>query len=241
MENAELFYRDVSGIFVKVMVKGRKRMKQFTNIIQRFEKSIIRNGLKPNEAKEAFSQAKPEDLNDFTLLYETYAKWSAFYKEKDLENLKSYSLPETIVAFYRDYEPQNFPALSGGIRLLRLEQIKEENASATPSMFLIKYGLLTVATTIGGNVICLDLNEIKNDEPRVLIADQAFCSYNDDLDIVECVIVPDDIADNYSDDEPIVLTYDLIKSCLPQIADSFSDFLMKLANEEYEDIENEYL
>lgn len=164
-----------------------------------------------------------------------------FYKENDLENLKSFLIPETIGNFYRDFEPQNLPALSGGIRLLGLEQIKKENASAVPSMFLVKFGLLTVATTIGGNVICLDLNAIKNGEPRILIADHSFCSYNDDLNVVECVIVPDDIADNYSDDEPIVLTYNLIKSCLPQIADSFSDFLIKLANEEYIDIENEYL
>lgn len=223
------------------MVKERRKMKQFTNIIQRFEGNIIRHGLKPNEAKEAFGQANLKDLNNFTLLYETFAKWSAFYKEKNLENLKYYSIPETVVTFYREYEPQNLPALSGGIRLLTLDQIKEENATAIPSMFLIKYSLLTVATTIGGNVIYLDLNTIKNDEPRVLIADQSFCSYNDDLDVVECVIVPYEIAVNYSDDEPIVLTYDLIKSCLPRIADSFSDFLIKLANEEYEDIENEYL
>ncbi|WP_167397446.1 SMI1/KNR4 family protein [Lysinibacillus mangiferihumi] len=216
-------------------------MKKFTKIIERFEQNIIRDGLEANEAKEAFGQAKPDDLNNFTLLYETFAKWSAFYEEKDLENLKSYSIPETIVTFYRNFEPQNLPALSGGIRLLGLEQIKEENASAVPSMFFVKFGLLTVATTIGGNVICLDLNEIKNDEPSVLIADHSFCSYNDDLDVIECVIVPDDIADNYSDDEPIVLTYDLIKRCLPQVADSFSDFLNKLANEEYVDIENEYL
>lgn len=216
-------------------------MKKFTKIIERFEQNIIRDGQEANEAKQAFGQAKPDDLNNITLLYETFTKCSAFYKENDLENLKSYSIPETIVTFYRDFEPQNLPALSGGIRLFGLEQIKEENASAAPSMFLVKFGLLTVATTIGGNVICLDLNAIKNDEPRVLIADHSFCSYNDDLDVVECIIVPDDIADNYSDDEPIVLTYNLIKSCLPQVADSFSDFLIKLANEEYVNIENEYL
>lgn len=213
-------------------------MKKFAKIIERFEQNIIRDDV---EAKRAFGQAKPDDLKNITLLYETFAKWSAFYKENDLESLKSFSISETIVTFYRDFEPQNLPALSSGIRLLGLEQIKKENASAVPSMFLVKFGVLTVATTTGGNVICLDLNSIKNDEPRVLIADHSFCSYNDDLDVIECVIVPDDSADNYSDNEPIVLTYDLIKSCLPQVADSFSDFLLKLANEEYVDIENVYL
>jgi len=216
-------------------------MNKFTKVIERFEQNLIRDGQEDNEAKQAFGQAKPEELNNITLLYETFTKWSAFYKEHDLENLKSYSIPEPIVDFYRDFEPQNLPALSGGIRLLGLEQIKAENATAIPSMFLVKFGLLTVATTIGGNVICLDLNAINNEEPRVLIADHSFCSYNDDLDVVECVIVPDDIADKFSDDEPIVLTYDIIKSCLPQVADSFSSFLSKLANEEYVDIENEYL
>ncbi|MEZ2737355.1 hypothetical protein, partial [Aneurinibacillus aneurinilyticus] len=94
---------------------------------------------------------------------------------------------------------------------------------------------------IGGHVICIDLNRINNNEPSVVIADYSFCSYNDELDVIECINVPDEIADNYSDDEPIILSYSLIKNCLPQISVSFSDFLTNLANEKYEDIETEYL
>lgn len=51
-----------------------------------------------------------------------------------------------------------------------IEQIKYENFELTPGALLIKYGLITIATTTGGNVICLDLNIINNEEPRVVIA-----------------------------------------------------------------------
>jgi hypothetical protein len=124
--------------------------------------------------------------------------------------------------------------LSGGIRLLDLEEMKVENSSAAPGMYLLKYGLLTIATTIGGHAICLDLN---TKQPCVVMADHAFCSYNDDLKLVECVLVPDEIAESYADDEPIVLSYALIKQCLPEIAASYQDFLLKLSNESYEDMD----
>lgn len=45
-------------------------MKNFTKIIERFEQNIIRDG-----------QAKPDDLNNITLLYETFTKWSIFIKK----------------------------------------------------------------------------------------------------------------------------------------------------------------
>lgn len=216
-------------------------MVEFNEIVNKFKLNFIRDGISPNEANKAFGKANPADLEYLTDLFGTFSKSSTFYKEDDLESLKKYNVPDIVVDFYRNFEPQNLPALRGGVRLMALESIKEENSSASPGMYFIKYGLLTIATTIGGHVICLDLNQINNNEPSVVIADYSFCSYNDDLNVIECINVPDEIADSYSDDEPIILSYSLMKSCIPQIATSFSEFLTKLANEEYEDIETEYL
>lgn len=216
-------------------------MIEFNEIINKFKLNFIRDGISPNEANKAFGKANSADLEYLTDLCGTFSESSIFYKDDDLESLKKYTVPDTVVDFYCNFKPQNLPVLSGGIRLMALESIKEENSSASPSMYFIKYGLLTIATTIGGHVICLDLNKIDNNEPSVVIADYSFCSYNDDLNVIECINVPDEIADNYSDDEPIILSYSLIKSCLPQIATSFSEFLTQLSNEQYENIEAEYL
>ncbi|NTU21999.1 hypothetical protein HPY28_16865 [Brevibacillus sp. HB1.2] len=124
---------------------------------------------------------------------------------------------------------------------MNIESIKVENSSAVPSMYLLKFGLLTIATTIGGDASCLDLNSTNDSQLRVVIADQAFCSYNHDLKVVECVLVQDDIAEPYADDEPILLSYSLIKQCLPEIAPSFRAFLERLSNEAYETIEEGFL
>ncbi|MNI98222.1 hypothetical protein D3C73_1570330 [compost metagenome] len=75
----------------------------------------------------------------------------------------------------------------------------------------------------------------------VIIADYSFYSFNEELQVVECVHVPDEMANHYSDDEPFVLTYEVMKECLPQVAASFSTFLIKSADEEFENIEREYL
>ncbi|MBU7319157.1 SMI1/KNR4 family protein [Paenibacillus oleatilyticus] len=213
----------------------------YITIINNFRLSLERNGMDSHEVKIAFREADLVDLNYLRDLYGTYSKSSSFYNEEDLKDLKKYVIPESVVDFYRVFEPNHIPLLSGGIGLMALESIKMENSSASSSMYLIKYGLLTIATTIGGHVICLDLNTTNHNQPRVVMAEQSFCSYNEDLDVVECVLVPDEIAENYADDEPIVLSYDLIKQCLPEIAASFHEFLEKLSSESYENIEDDFL
>lgn len=213
----------------------------YSQIINKFQRNFVRDGMNPDKVKGSFREANIEDLNYLLDLHGTYSESSLFYEKDALEELKNFTVNKTVIEFYRKYEPHNLPTLSGGIRLLALESIKVENASVSPSMHLLKFGLLTIATTIGGHAICLDLNTENNNEPRVVIADQVFCSYNEDLDLVECVIVPDSVAQNYTDDEPIILSYSLIEQCLPEIAVSFSEFLANLSNEIYENVEDDFL
>lgn len=215
-------------------------MPDLNSTVQKIKKNLLRNGMGFAEVNEAFGVGEPSKLSYLTDLFRTFSYWSNFYKDDELEGLKKFTVPEVVLDFYRNFEPQYLPILNGGVNLLGLEAIKEENASAIPSMYLLKFGLLTMATTIGGNVICIDLNG-NSDDPRVVVADYTFCSFNEELNVIECINVSDSIADNYLDNEPIVLTYDLIKECLPQIANSFSQFLRKIAEEEFENIERDYL
>ncbi|WP_429842078.1 hypothetical protein [Brevibacillus sp. FIR094] len=198
---------------------------EFAEIITKFHRNFARDGMPPEDIDKAFQQATTAQLHSLL-------EW---------EDLKTYTVPDSVVGFYETYNPHYLPTLSGGIRLSDLESIKVENSSAVPSMYLLKFGLLTIATTIGGHAICLDLNSTNDSQIRVFIADQAFCSYNHDLKVGECVLVPGDIAENYADDDPILLSYSLIKQCLPEIAPSFREFLERLSNEGFETIEEDFL
>jgi hypothetical protein len=199
----------------------------------------IKNGSHPNDIK--FGEAKISDLTYLTDLYDTYSYWSQFYRDNDLESLRGLKVPQSVVEFYAHFEPKSLPLLNGGIGLLDLAGIKEENSSGSPGLYLIKYGIITVATTIGGHSICLDINHLNDGEPRVIIIDYTFCTFNDDLDIIECLNGIEDIEKEYGDEEPIILSYEIVKKCCSEIAATFSEFLKKISNEEYPDLEDKYI
>lgn len=216
-------------------------MGNYPTVVREIQNNLIRQGADKETVSEAFGNGQNEKLNYIKELYNTYSKYSQLYKEEDLQNLKNITTPHGILEFYENFEPKNLPILAGGITLLDLESIKNENSSAAPGMYLIKYGVIVFATTVGGHAICMDLNDIHNDEPCILICDYTFCSFNDDLAGVEVVNLPEDIANNYAPDEPIMLSYELIKKCLPEISKTFSGFIEGIANEIFSDIEKEYL
>lgn len=210
-------------------------------IVNKIRSNLLNSGISKNEVNAAFGLAINEDLKYISDLFETYSYWSQFYKKIDLSNLRYINMPEVVLDFYQNYEPKRLPMLNGDIKLLGLNALKEENSSAAPGMYLIKYGVITFATTIGGHAICLDLNEINDGEPRVIICENTYCSYNEDLNGVEIVNLLDDVSQRYGEDEPIMLSYELIKECLPEISRTFTGFLRNIADEVYINIEEEYL
>ncbi len=125
--------------------------------------------------------------------------------------------------------------LKGMVNLLSLKAIKEENSSLSPGAYLIKFGLVTFATTVGGNCICMDLNKINNREPRIVYADHTWFSFDEENRRVEFSLYPKEIPENDQ-----ILSLDVIKKYLPEICETFSGFLVKVANEEFEDIEEYY-
>ena len=156
-----------------------------------------------------------------------------------LENLLGKNVGK-IIDFYREYQPYNMPMTESYVQLLDIDNIISENTEAEPGVYLADFGVFCFALTVGGNVLCIDTNDAKNGDASVLIADANFCSYNEFYNCVEIGIAPEEVLEQLADDELLPLNYPNLKKCLTKIEDSFMDFMLKLSNDEYEDME-EYL
>lgn len=144
-----------------------------------------------------------------------------------------------VIEFFTKFQPNNLPMTESYVSLLNIEKIIAENA-VEPGEFLAEYGVYVIAVTAGGNAVCVDTNNMTDGDPSVLIADSGFCAYNDSLGCVEITVAPDEVLDELDDDEILPLNYENIVRCLPQIEESFTEFMSKLSVNEYDDIE-EYL
>lgn len=131
------------------------------------------------------------------------------------------------------------PILAGGIRLLSIYDIKKENCEFAASAYLVIYGLLTIATTIGGNSICIDLN---NKEQRIIICDKSWFSFNKELRKVEISCRSDqelmEIYNKYGTIETEYLSFDTINKYFPVVSKNFYTFLNDIADNKINDIED---
>ena len=183
-------------------------------------------------------------ISNFTkILDETESLLFAPPTEEQLEKLRQLvgnKVPKFIY-FYEKYEPQHgFPTLDCYLNLLDIDDILTENQDGEPGEHLAKYGVFVFATTVGGDLVCIDTNNCKDGDPAVLVASHTFCSFNYDLGCVELYDVPDAVSDAYEEADYIPLNYTNIKKSLPKIESSFLKFMDKLSRNKYEDIE-EYL
>lgn len=84
---------------------------------------------------------------------------------------------------------------------------------------------MTIASTTGGHAICLDLNTISDEEPRIVIADKKIFTDKKITVFKNGVMVKDG------------LSYEVIKKHVIQVNSTFSGFLEMLINKEIDDIE----
>ncbi|MEZ2737445.1 hypothetical protein, partial [Aneurinibacillus aneurinilyticus] len=84
-------------------------MVKLNKIVNKFKINFVKNGIDPDEVNKAFGKANLDDLECLTDLFGVFSKSSTFYKEDDLETLKKYNVPDVVVDFYRNFEPQNLP------------------------------------------------------------------------------------------------------------------------------------
>lgn len=145
-----------------------------------------------------------------------------------------------VLEFYKDYQPMEVPMLPCYLNLLNIEGIVDENTCGEPGMHLAKYGVITIGVTVGGNVVCIDTNDVSDAGPKVLLFDSNFCYYDDEDDIVRIGHIPSSAKQMFDLSNPQkinVLCYENITKCGHVLSESFVDFLEKLSLNYFEDIE----
>lgn len=177
---------------------------------QKLEK-LINNIQK--EHSDYFAPASDEDISKLRKLFNKY----------DLEK---------VIDFYRLYQPAEIPSTC----LLDIEGIFRECCDLAPCAYLYKFGVFPIATTIGGNVVCFDANDVVDGEPSVLYADHDFCFYDDEADKIE---ISGEVPARVIKEKgwELDFNYENIKDCLFKFDERFSDFIINLLQDEYGNIE----
>lgn len=141
------------------------------------------------------------------------------------------------IEFYQDNQPDILPILKSKTRLLDIESIIEENMDLAPGAYLSKLGIYVFAVTIGGNVICIDVNDMKEGDPVVLIIDHTFFYCDEDEEEIEIVNLPSYIDESEVSDEDFEFNYKNVRKFVYKIEDSFVKFMKKFSLDEYDDLE----
>lgn len=182
-----------------------------------------------------FEKATDEEIKSLTALYDTCASGSPVWEKEDLAELKEIKIPSQLIRFYQELNPVNAPMNNAGITLADLAGIKEEYLTLAPGCYMIKWGFLVIATTIGGDPVLIDLND---EALPVYIADHTLLM-GDEFREGNKVYFPyptDELKEEY-ENETIPVTYENVKKCLHLIEDRFDVFMDKLSCDEYDDLE----
>lgn len=225
-------------------------MNLYNDIVNRFKNKFLEEGRSQEEIKNIFTKAKNEEIEIMENIYMTYSYWSSVYEEEELICLKNYKVPKKVVQFYEENNPKGNLMLSNGVNLFDLNTIKEYNSTAFPDAYLIKYGVMVIGNTVGGNLICLDLNCLTNDEPRVIGIDHTIIYCSDEKnkpEVVARTLSEEEIKlleEGLIKDEDLIewLSYETLVKYTPEISKTFTEFLFVLSDENSrnEDIEGKY-
>ena len=85
----------------------------------------------------------------------------------DLAKLEAFGLPDSILAFYREFEPSE--CAQGQVRLWPIKDVLEENEAYVPGAYASKHGYIVFATTLCGDTYCFDLTQHGQAEPRIVL------------------------------------------------------------------------
>jgi hypothetical protein len=117
-----------------------------------------------------FLTRNTESLKYGTLLEEIRRRHSNFRfapaGKQDISRLEQFPIPDCVVTFYRESEPDLF---EGAVRLWSIRYILRENEDMIPGCEISQHGFIVIASTYCGDAICLDLGEInESGEPAVI-------------------------------------------------------------------------
>lgn len=198
-------------------------MKDISHIIEQIKKKIVNNS--NDDISNLVKVPTMEELEVITDLFKVYSFSNSVYDEDELKNLLNYNVPKVIIDFYKGFSPIDGIDLGGDVIFLSLNGIKHENSELIPGALLIKYGFITIASTTGGNAICLDLNTILDEEPRIVIADKTIFTDKKITVFKNGVMIKED------------LSLEVIKKYVVEINSTFTGFLGMLIDDGIDDIE----
>lgn len=81
-------------------------------------------------------------------------------RSSDLEKLRQLRLPETVIDFYRNYEPVQTIENEQGVRLHPIAEIAEQNAGFMPGCYTAQHGYVVFATNFEGDAYAFDLHHL---------------------------------------------------------------------------------
>lgn len=142
--------------------------------------------------------------------------------EKEIQQLVELGkrkLPKEFINIYQEAMPIDEVEIYNDIVFYPFERIQEENVEAVPGINIYPYGLLTFASTLDGDAICIDLND-KNCAiyqcSHSLLADEEEISFYKEKMICK------------------EFTYENIIKFSMKLADNFMEFIEKIMNENLE-------
>lgn len=193
---------------------------------------IYENFSKNNDDPDNFvvTKAGEQELKALTCLYENCCEESCIWDAEDLEYLKELKIPPQLIEFYKKFNPINVPMNDAEINLADLNGIKEEYLQNEPGCFLIRWGFLVFATTIGGNSVIVDLNC-----PKMPV-------YLSDFNLLYCKGVPGNMEIMFSFPskhlmkkygETVPVNEETLKQSMVLAEESFETFINNLSENKY--------
>ena len=139
--------------------------------------------------------------------------------------------------FYLEYNPNNVKMTDSYVTLLSIERMLAEKATGE-GRYLSDIGFIVFAITVGGNPICLDVNATKNGDAPVYICNHNLCSWNEKYGYEEIGWPSEKLMEKITDkSRPIELTYENALLCVKLVENSFVEFMKKLSENIYDDLE----
>lgn len=121
--------------------------------------------------------------------------------------------------------------------LLSIEKMLAEKATGE-GRYLSEIGFIVFVITVGGNPICLDVNAVKDGDAPVYICNHNLCSWNEKHGCVEIGWPSEELMEKITDkSRPIELTYENALLCVKLVENSFVEFMKKLSENIYDDLE----
>ena len=141
--------------------------------------------------------------------------------DDEIRKIKELSeeLPDVFVEIYSQAVPEDELEYEDFV-FYDIDRICIENTDAVPGANILPFGLFTFASTFDGDAICVDMND-----PELPVYQ---CSHS--------LLSDEDGISYYKKDHMVTLefNYDNILKVSPRLADSFSDFVDKLINNDTE-------